>query len=671
MTARLLVLDAQGSRIVPLGLDPVTVGRETSGGPAHLELSGHNVSRRHCRLESAPGGGHRAVDLLSTNGCWLNDHRFVAVELTPFDRLRLGDATLVYLDLRTDPHKVLALLGRSDSETETGYLVGRSLRDDLLGLLLDHQDLDGGAIQPLIQASLGRLRRVMDSSFVSLLVRSNGEATDMWFPSVGSEEGGEPALALEECLGWVEEAEAAKSVICKQTLGGPLLVVPITYLPCLRGLELRRDTDVIRAALVVQLGERDVGAEEEVLLCAMGRQLAGALFNARLHERATVDPLTGLYNRGSLERALDHEFGRARREGGSLGLVLIDVDDFKAINDTQGHLVGDEVLRSLGAVLRSTLRSGDLACRWGGEEFLLVLPLTGTAGALAVAQKVVERVSASALELPVPITISAGVAAYPAHGRTVNELLTNADQALYAAKDGGKDRACLFGAGAAQPRDESTDLGKTHRLLGRPRVAVQTEPPVAWLISEMRPPIPIAGSVSLGRSEQCDIVLPFKTISRVHAVLSVTDGAVCIEDSSSNGTFVNGERVTSTGLDVGDLVEIGPFSFELAHRPSCDTDETLGADQDAGVFSRESPRAVIARLEAGRSTGTLCIPNGELVVSDGALVSASLDQLRGLQALQAIAELREGCYVFREEAIGCDTTVPGKLSELALAESTS
>jgi len=163
----------------------------------------------------------------------------------------------------------------------------------------------------------------------------------------------------------------------------------------------------------------------------------------RLQEQAIRDPLTGLFNRRYLDETLDHELARAKRDGYALSLAMIDVDHFKTINDTYGHQAGDEVLKAIGALLLSQAREGDLACRYGGEEFVLVTPRMPLAAALERAEQ--WRASFAALkihhgELELSVTFSVGVATYPDHGATADSLLISADQALYRAKALGRNR---------------------------------------------------------------------------------------------------------------------------------------------------------------------------------------------------------------------------------------
>jgi diguanylate cyclase (GGDEF)-like protein/PAS domain S-box-containing protein len=181
-----------------------------------------------------------------------------------------------------------------------------------------------------------------------------------------------------------------------------------------------------------------------------------SLFNLRLQEKlrnqATRDPLTGLFNRRYLDDSLDRELHRAQRMQSPLSVVMLDLDHFKHFNDNFGHDAGDLLLRELGSVLSASLRQGDISCRYGGEEFVLVFPDSS----LADTQKRVEEIRKVIKGLEVrhgermlgPITVSAGVAAAPEHGYTAAELMWAADGALYAAKQSGRDRLVAYKASA-------------------------------------------------------------------------------------------------------------------------------------------------------------------------------------------------------------------------------
>jgi len=163
-----------------------------------------------------------------------------------------------------------------------------------------------------------------------------------------------------------------------------------------------------------------------------------------LRAQAVRDPVTGLFNRQYLDETLARELRRARRRRAPLSLIMLDIDHFKIFNDTWGHAAGDEVLKALGKLLRATMRGSDIACRYGGEEFVLVLPDTDLAIALQSVERICreikrKRCSYRGQTLP-SIAVSAGIAQYPRHGALSAELLRAADEAMYAAKRAGRDR---------------------------------------------------------------------------------------------------------------------------------------------------------------------------------------------------------------------------------------
>ncbi|NOY55739.1 MAG: diguanylate cyclase [Actinobacteria bacterium] len=165
----------------------------------------------------------------------------------------------------------------------------------------------------------------------------------------------------------------------------------------------------------------------------------------RLQTLSVTDPLTGLKNHGFFFDRLGEELERARRYERPLSVIIADIDDFKAINDTYGHAVGDRVLRSLGEAFGSRLREVDIACRIGGEEFGFALPETDETGAVQVAERLLTSVEH--LDLPEAglVTLSIGISVFPAHADNQEELVESADMALYQAKHEGKN--CVRVAG--------------------------------------------------------------------------------------------------------------------------------------------------------------------------------------------------------------------------------
>jgi len=167
----------------------------------------------------------------------------------------------------------------------------------------------------------------------------------------------------------------------------------------------------------------------------------------RLQEQVVRDPLTGLFNRRYLDETLDRELARARREGYPIGVIMLDIDHFKRLNDTYGHQAGDEVLKALSKLFTEGMREGDIPCRYGGEEFTLVLPNASASIARERAEEWRLRFSELVTRFgrfDLKSTISLGIAAYPEHGKTRDELIHSADAALYASKHAGRNQSTIF-----------------------------------------------------------------------------------------------------------------------------------------------------------------------------------------------------------------------------------
>jgi diguanylate cyclase (GGDEF)-like protein len=199
-------------------------------------------------------------------------------------------------------------------------------------------------------------------------------------------------------------------------------------------------------------GEGPGGDENQRRLAqTVADSVALALANLNLREtlrqQSVRDPLTTLFNRRYLEETLEREVRRAARAGGALAVIMLDIDHFKVFNDTFGHDAGDAVLREFGRYLRAQFRGADIACRYGGEEFVLVLP----EATLGQAAERAEQLRMGAKHLQVPshgqplgaISVSLGVAAYPEHGESSEALLRAADAALLRAKRQERDRVVV------------------------------------------------------------------------------------------------------------------------------------------------------------------------------------------------------------------------------------
>jgi diguanylate cyclase (GGDEF)-like protein/PAS domain S-box-containing protein len=203
---------------------------------------------------------------------------------------------------------------------------------------------------------------------------------------------------------------------------------------------------------ILYLQQASVAKEEHLeavgqLASTVAEGMALALVNMKLQEtlrdQAIRDPLTGLFNRRYMIETFERELARAQRHGVPLGVIMIDLDQFKKFNDTFGHDMGDKLLTTFGDFIKTIVRKDDVACRWGGEEFFLILP----GASLNASRERAEAIRSGAKQLQVPngqphrpVTISSGIAIYPEHGSTKDELIIAADQAMYQAKKGGRDR---------------------------------------------------------------------------------------------------------------------------------------------------------------------------------------------------------------------------------------
>jgi diguanylate cyclase (GGDEF)-like protein len=175
--------------------------------------------------------------------------------------------------------------------------------------------------------------------------------------------------------------------------------------------------------------------------------IANVQLRDELRDQSIRDSLTGLYNRRYFLERLRNELRNAEKKGGHIGLISFDTDRFKSFNDNHGHDAGDMVLREIGEVIQSTFNGSAIACRYGGEEFNILMPSTSVEQARAAAETLRINIEGRTIryenyELP-RITISAGVAAFPEHGRQVQDLLKAADTALYLAKEQGRNRVCV------------------------------------------------------------------------------------------------------------------------------------------------------------------------------------------------------------------------------------
>jgi diguanylate cyclase (GGDEF)-like protein len=201
--------------------------------------------------------------------------------------------------------------------------------------------------------------------------------------------------------------------------------------------------------LTLHSSERNAFRESELQslesvadICA--NSIQNANYIERVKQLAYLDGLTGIFNRRFFELRIMEEIERARRYGTGMGVIMADIDQFKRLNDEFGHLLGDEVLRQVSSLFHQQLRKVDVVCRYGGEEFAILLTQINAQQAIAIAEKLRRMVESYQFPgVPRTITISAGVAVFPAHGTTRDEMVRAADTGLYAAKQAGRNRICV------------------------------------------------------------------------------------------------------------------------------------------------------------------------------------------------------------------------------------
>ena len=228
------------------------------------------------------------------------------------------------------------------------------------------------------------------------------------------------------------------------------------------------DGEVLLARLRLWCDPRRIESGAEDLLDTLIPQMASSVHRAMLDREAKLDPLTGVPVRRVLESSMQRAYRRCIEDGVPMAVIMCDIDFFKKVNDTHGHTAGDEALKLVATTLDSQRRDNDLCCRYGGEEFTILLERTHGDDALRLAERLRQAVEMLHFEFEgrhIPLTLSLGVASFPElHIKTVSELLLLADEALYEAKESGRNQCMLhIGNGAFRPpagvrRQESSTI---------------------------------------------------------------------------------------------------------------------------------------------------------------------------------------------------------------------
>jgi diguanylate cyclase (GGDEF)-like protein len=272
--------------------------------------------------------------------------------------------------------------------------------------------------------------------------------------------------------------------------------------------------------------------EEVETMAAIARQAAVVIENARLHEQvqqqAITDPLTGLYNHRHLYERLEQEMARAKRSRRPVAVLMLDIDNLKLINDTYGHQVGDEALKLLASVLQSSCRTEDIAGRYGGDEFMIILPEADTAEAECIGERIQTNLAARYLEgegedVYVPVRLSMGVACYPSDATVMHELVDVADSALYRSKQQGGGRIST-----ARGRVEElmpADSSAFSAMQGLVSALIQKEPSMRQHVGNVAK-YSVLAAAALGLSEKDQNIL--RRAGWVHDVgkIAVPDGVL-------------------------------------------------------------------------------------------------------------------------------------------------
>jgi diguanylate cyclase (GGDEF)-like protein/PAS domain S-box-containing protein len=284
-------------------------------------------------------------------------------------------------------------------------------------------------------------RRLFPDESGQLIIRSESRDVGEIVASWGTQLQGRTTIVLEDCWalrrGRLHLVEDSRYDVCcahvTAYVPSSAVCVPIIA-----------NGETIGVLHIRHLSPRGVDAAKQQRAVNLAERIALALTNLKLRHLSIHDPLSGLYNRRFMQEFLDHELHRARRNGQSVGIMLLDLDHFKRFNDSFGHDAGDTVIREVGSFLKMSIRGSDIACRFGGEEFALIMPEMRMDQMLLRAEQIRKGVKSLQIEHEGQYlgqtSFSIGIANYPEHGPAAEEILRAADAALYRAKQTGRDR---------------------------------------------------------------------------------------------------------------------------------------------------------------------------------------------------------------------------------------
>ncbi len=312
-------------------------------------------------------------------------------------------------------------------------------------------------INQLADAILPAIRKALRITQVKLLFEDTniGEfTTHFTYPETEDKSNNEPRFNIDSPI-----------VIWLRNETSPLYLNHIDSIPQLKGLWQAEKEKLVNSKLellypiksrdkligILALGKKqsdNLYSHEDIeLIISIAGQAGVLIENARLYSQAVAwahtDGLTKLYNHRYFHERLNEEIARGSRFGTMFSLIMLDIDLFKTYNDTYGHLAGDEILENMGRFIQASLRSIDMAFRYGGEEFAVILPETRLDDAYKVAERIRKTIEVRTRSERGPITVSLGIASWPIDGMAKEEVIARADAALYRAKETGRNRTCL------------------------------------------------------------------------------------------------------------------------------------------------------------------------------------------------------------------------------------
>ncbi|HEY5672177.1 MAG TPA: sensor domain-containing diguanylate cyclase [Malonomonas sp.] len=330
----------------------------------------------------------------------------------------------------------IAETGRLSDELETLVEIGKALTS--------HLTLED--VYQVVMEKVGNLLRPQAWSLLTVDEQSAELCFEIVVSPAGETLRGTRLPPGQGVAGWV--AEHATALLIPDVSKEPrfassmeknigFVISSIVCVPLVAG---NRIVGVIQ--LLNGLGQSEFTAQDQRILSAIADFTAIAIENSRLHQRVRdltiTDDLTGLYNSRHFQSLCDYEMERATRYGSELSMVFIDLDHFKLVNDTYGHLTGSRLLKEVGQLFQQTIRKIDHAARYGGDEFVFLLPSTGKKGALGMAQNVLRLLQAgefySDCGRRIQVTASIGVATYPTNAYCLQELIKLSDEVMYEVK---------------------------------------------------------------------------------------------------------------------------------------------------------------------------------------------------------------------------------------------